>query len=306
MADIIPVKANRVSGDVTSLGEFEPGDVVPMANGGIPAGGTTGQVLAKNSGADHDLEWVDQSGGGGGGGGPTLLTAAVDFYVRTDGSDSNNGLANTSGGAFLTLQKAFDSTKNMFSTEFAVVINVGAGTFTASGSSIASSALPSVQIVGQGAGTTILADDLSFGSSDCEYSINQVTVKSLSCSFGRLGGGDLLLNGTGTVLTTSGKSTYGFFYDVQVAAGTRSAIVRATDGSYAEFSSSFTLNGSHTVSGAFAIVSTDAFCKFTGVTFTGTATGPRYLADTFGRLLRNGGNLPGSTAGSVATGGAYI
>ena len=30
-----------------------------------PAGGTTGQVLAKASNADHATEWVDQSGGSG-------------------------------------------------------------------------------------------------------------------------------------------------------------------------------------------------------------------------------------------------
>lgn len=33
---------------------------------GIPVGGTTGQVLAKASNADYDIEWVNQSGGGGG------------------------------------------------------------------------------------------------------------------------------------------------------------------------------------------------------------------------------------------------
>jgi hypothetical protein len=32
---------------------------------GIPAGGATGQVLAKASGADYDTEWVNQQGGGG-------------------------------------------------------------------------------------------------------------------------------------------------------------------------------------------------------------------------------------------------
>jgi hypothetical protein len=32
----------------------------------VPAGGTTGQVLAKKSNTDNDLEWVNQSGGGGG------------------------------------------------------------------------------------------------------------------------------------------------------------------------------------------------------------------------------------------------
>ncbi|MGA0848169.1 MAG: hypothetical protein ACO3PY_06150, partial [Pontimonas sp.] len=49
-------------------------DGVPGADGadgadgvGVPAGGTTGQVLGKASGADYDTAWVDQTGGGGGG-----------------------------------------------------------------------------------------------------------------------------------------------------------------------------------------------------------------------------------------------
>ena len=34
----------------------------------LPPGGAEGQVLGKSTSADHDVEWVDQSGGGGGGG----------------------------------------------------------------------------------------------------------------------------------------------------------------------------------------------------------------------------------------------
>lgn len=33
----------------------------------LPSGGTSGQVLAKSSGTDYDVTWVNQSGGGGGG-----------------------------------------------------------------------------------------------------------------------------------------------------------------------------------------------------------------------------------------------
>lgn len=32
---------------------------------GLPAGGTTGQVLAKVSGVDRDVSWINQAGGGG-------------------------------------------------------------------------------------------------------------------------------------------------------------------------------------------------------------------------------------------------
>ena len=41
-------------------------EVLGEVEDAIPAGGTTGQVLAKKTNADRDLEWVDQTGGGGG------------------------------------------------------------------------------------------------------------------------------------------------------------------------------------------------------------------------------------------------
>lgn len=60
---------------VTWLGDIVSGD-------GVPAGGTTGQVLAKASGTDYDVEWVDQTGGGG------LPDAPSDgtTYGRKDGA----------------------------------------------------------------------------------------------------------------------------------------------------------------------------------------------------------------------------
>jgi len=60
--------------DITVSGNVE----ISPANGGtvtfqiepiahsVPAGGTSGQVLAKASGDDYDVEWVNQTGGSGG------------------------------------------------------------------------------------------------------------------------------------------------------------------------------------------------------------------------------------------------
>ena len=53
----------------------------------------------------------------------SLFAGATDYYVRADGNNANNGLTNTSGGAWLTLYHAVTN------TTAGDVIHVGAGTF---------------------------------------------------------------------------------------------------------------------------------------------------------------------------------
>jgi hypothetical protein len=62
---------------------------------GVPAGGTTGQVLTKASGTDYDTDWETPSGGGGGA--PTGAAGGA-----LDGSYPNPGLAASVAGAGLT------------------------------------------------------------------------------------------------------------------------------------------------------------------------------------------------------------
>ncbi len=59
------------------------------------------------------------------------LSANANYYVRTDGSNSNTGLANTAGAAFLTIQKAIDTITSFDFNGFTATIHVADGTYSA-------------------------------------------------------------------------------------------------------------------------------------------------------------------------------
>lgn len=60
----------------------------------------------------------------------TATSADITYYVRTDGSDSNTGLANTAAGAFKTITKAINLIPKMVNHK--VIINIAAGTYSES------------------------------------------------------------------------------------------------------------------------------------------------------------------------------
>ncbi|MRN57037.1 hypothetical protein [Paenibacillus monticola] len=59
---------------------------------------------------------------------PQQTTAALTYYVRTDGNDSNTGLVNTAGGAFKTIAKAVSMIPQIVNHD--VAITTAAGTYT--------------------------------------------------------------------------------------------------------------------------------------------------------------------------------
>lgn len=62
----------EVPGSAGPAGPTGPAGPAGPTGQGVPAGGTTGQVLAKNSGTDYDTEWVDDAGTG-----TTIMEAAT-------------------------------------------------------------------------------------------------------------------------------------------------------------------------------------------------------------------------------------
>lgn len=65
-----------------------------------------------------------------------VLTSSRTYYVRTDGSDSNDGLTNTSGGAFKSVQKAIDTVASLIIGANNVTIKLADGTYSNSDANV--------------------------------------------------------------------------------------------------------------------------------------------------------------------------
>ena len=254
------------------------------------------------------------------------LTANRTYYVRTDGSDSNTGLANTSGGAFLTLQKAANVAMALDISTYTVTINVGSGTYTG--------ALSLGRLVGSGSVTFV--GDTSTPSN--------VVISITSASAIIVTGNGWSMRGFKTITTTAGHHIIGsgpikFLYGQwEFGAGVSAyAHVYAEKKAVVNFDSSYTISGGggyhwQAESGAYiertAVTTittsgTPAFTTFafayrqSGIlaanqTFSGTgATGQRYNIGNLSLINTFGGGasyLPGNSAGSAdaATYGLYL
>lgn len=256
------------------------------------------------------------------------LTANRTYYVRTDGSDSNTGLANTSGGAFLTIAKAVSTIAALDQGGFNITIQVGAGTYSAG------IAVDGIQ-TGQGGGTITFVGDattptnvvLSTSSSNAVVASNgariQVSGFSLVCNSG---GASCIYAAAGSRITISGKMDFGAaaLAHIYVEPGARvnsisvdyaisgGAVVHwYSIGTGAQISiqvATITLTGTPAFSGAFAISSGLAHQLINANTFSGSATGSRYTVALNAVIDSNGGGanyLPGNAAGSTGTGGQY-
>ncbi|WP_181174577.1 hypothetical protein [Mesorhizobium sp. B2-3-10] len=267
-----------------------------------------------------------------------VLTAARTYYVRADGNDGNNGLANSSGGAFLTVQKAINAAAMLDTSIYDVTIQIGAGTYDVG--NIGLIAKPCV-----GGGSVIIVGDETTpsniklrttgtlsGNVACLISQNLSTIYKVrgvrfestatGNAFGLLAVGSSRVEfqnidlGTGLLqhlraedggllvatgpYSVSGSTQAGGFHWAVVGG----AVIRVQ---------TKTVTFSGTLSfGTFALATTGSIMFVNGNTFAGSAgsvTGTRYLSDGNSIISTSGGGttyLPGSTAGSETNGGRYV
>lgn len=257
----------------------------------------------------------------------TIPGGTLTLYVRTDGSDvDRDGLSNTAASAFASIQAAMDHAVSNYAISGAsVTIQLGiTGTYAAffTGSRFNGCAFTisgdignkaNYIISGSGAGqsgvVSINGGLIAFSgvtinntstNKDTIYCALRGVAQFSDCKFSSSGGTNtqnvLNANSGGLISLSLGNETVGNFGNFASSIG---GIVTFITGA------TLTLTGNPAYSNAFANMSVLAQFYLGTTTFVGTATGKRYNAELNAVVFANGATLPGSIAGTTATGGQY-
>jgi hypothetical protein len=250
-----------------------------------------------------------------------VLTAARTYYVRTDGADTNTGLADTAGGAFLTIGKALDIVGGLDAATYAVTVQVGAGTWT--------TALTLPATIGSTAPT--LKGDTTTPSNVTISTAGGCIVASGANVRWNIQGFKIASSG-GNGIQADNYANIGINGNMEY--GTIAVIgIAATKGGVISCNSNYTISGNSiyhlytqnlgviiqnsltaTLSGTraftvFTVATIMSHIQATSITYSGSATGTRYSADQNSVINTGGGGanyFPGNAAGATGTGGQYV
>jgi hypothetical protein len=259
------------------------------------------------------------------GGAREVLTADRTYYVRSaDGSDSNNGLSNSSGGALLTIAKAIAAATALDLSIYGVTIQlvgsftesvtlrsyVGAGPITIVGDETTPS---NVTLTGTGAPVAVIVADGVIGkwrivgvklkhagsqkSLIVSYAGSIVEIRNIDCGSAT---NAQLQTDTGGMINV--QDTYG--YTISGGAthhmqALRGGILKMNGLTIAD---TVTITGTPAFSTAFAAATIGGIIRGAN-TYSGSATGKKFTADLNGVIALGGVTLPGDVAGTTATGG---
>ncbi|OWK42069.1 hypothetical protein [Fimbriiglobus ruber] len=255
----------------------------------------------------------------------TRLGANTTFYVSTTGSDANTGLA--SGTPWATIQHAINFVANNLDLGgFGATISVADGTYTG-GVSVSLPFVGSTNVTLQG-NTTTPTNCILSTSGDCIAVIKGAILNVTGFKTTSSGGNCISASGGG-IVTVGAEMNFG-------SAASGSAHLNAFDGGrifcsdgaytvsggaswhwiairtsqvFINSSLTVTLSGTPAFAAAFAQSSDNSSIYCASLTFSGSATGVRYVANANGTIDTNGGGatyLPGNSAGTTANGGQYI
>lgn len=257
-----------------------------------------------------------------------VLQADRTYFVRADGSDSNNGRVDSAAGAWRSVQYAIDRIAAVLDIPDGrtVTIKVGNGTYSEAkflrsfvGGGLVviegSSSPSNVDFITSAAGVNAITADRTVG----RYHLKGFRV-------GTTGSGQDAIHAYGSgVAVTFENLAFDVTVDDHIQAW-GGAEVRAIGNYFITAGANRHANGFSggrvTLSGRSVTISnTPAFSYFAyaarqgvvnanGMTFTGTgATGPRYLVETLGLIFVDGAAttyLPGNAAGTTTAPGAYL
>ncbi|HXO70779.1 MAG TPA: DUF2793 domain-containing protein [Bradyrhizobium sp.] len=257
------------------------------------------------------------------------LAANRTYFVRTDGSDGNNGLANSSGGAFLTLQKAIDTVAALDLSIYNATIQVADGSYTGT-ATVTGPWVGSGSVTLQGNTTTpanvVITTAVAGAAALTVQSGGRLSVagfKLVSSGTGATAG----LKSSGSAISVTGAMdfgaanrqmqaalggsiTFGAGITYNISAGAVTHIFCSSSGNVVIGSCTITTTGTVAFSGAFVTSSFLGGVFIDGNNFAGaSATGSRYSITANGVVFTAGAAttyLPGNAAGSTGSGGQYI
>jgi len=258
--------------------------------------------------------------------GREVLSADRTYYVRTDGSDSNDGLTNSSGGAFLTIQAAIDAAYAINFNGYTVTISIGAGTytagFTANGKPVGLINYTNLVIKGGTGTATDVVISITSASAALFKLGAKATIQDLKIQTTTAGHG-IYANGGSEIHFSNINFGAVAYYAIYVSqsgskvvadgnyaiSGAQARHLSADQKGFIEISSrTVTITGTPAIA-AFAFAAEVAMVRAASVTFSGAATGVRYSVSENAVVQTSGGGasyFPGDVAGSITTGGVYV
>ncbi len=249
-----------------------------------------------------------------------VLSGPITIYVATTGSDvTNNGLS--VGSPFATIQHAWDTLSNGYDLNgHAATIQLADGTYAAgvTCTGLLLGQTGSVVINGNTATPANVVINTSSsgvsGTGGAQVQISGMTLIAgtqgfiMTASFGRIGAG-VVFGACGVQIWAQEQAQIVISSNYSVTGGA-GAHVEASQCSSILYNSGLTITvtGTPAFSTAFALSQLTSTIDAISVTFSGSATGTRYIAQLNGVIYTNGGGasyFPGNSGGTTGTGGQY-